>query len=833
MSNESIRSFGGFTYSVPLQDVLDAEGNSARLRPQSVEVFRYLANNSERLVTRQELIDNIWPDVAVTDDSLTKCISEIRKVLSDTDRSILTTMPRRGYQLIADETDLLSNNVTDRTLVEKPDGSASWIWFAPVLLLLGIAIYFLTTAVDRSGSETPVVAFEDADGIPALAITSGAENNTVNTELRSELRVALSRYRTVQLVEATEADLHLQLPAGNPDSQTVELIHVASNEVMFADSYERSSTDIQKLAVRVAAAVASPGVGAVDTWLLKSTRLVPADQLGKAACYAHGYGCSKCSGEEDTITRRAEACLSAILEKDPEDARAWALQATIHAHQYWWANTLPEPMRSDPALRSHLPTKAIEAANRAESLSDGYDTAVYWGMAEAYYSACEVDKLKTAIDRGLQINPDDPNLMGAFGNWLAYSGRWQEGAELTLKALQLEPRRYRKWWWMGPAKAAYYNGQYEQAYEYFLKAFNERNWMSHLQLAYTLPHLGRINEARKSVATLQYMYPGFTLEKALEIYDLLCFPDSFLADVRSALTQAGLPSRGESKDLSSITLPRAKVVEVNDTAIEYLDVGAGEPVVFVHGAFNDYRSWGHYMVPVSESHRYISYSRRYFGTQHWQDNGEQFSVDNFASDLIGLLETLQIEGAHVVTWSSGVRTAIAAAVKRPDLFKSLIHFEPVEDNVFEGFDFTEQQQSLQNDWYKRWGPVDQFLTEGDEESALQSMFELVFEMDDGGYLQEREPIRELTRQNARSLPVNLTRFGTDDTKLTCDYVSQVSVPTLVLFGELTHGYWKMMAQRFADCTPGSVIAGISGSNHYAPIEEIQQVTNAVLDFVNR
>jgi DNA-binding winged helix-turn-helix (wHTH) protein len=156
MSNESIRSFGGFTYSVPLQDVLDAEGNSARLRPQSVEVFRYLANNSERLVTRQELIDNIWPDVAVTDDSLTKCISEIRKVLSDTDRSILTTMPRRGYQLIADETDLLSNNVTDRTLVEKPDGSASWIWFAPVLLLLGIAIYFLTTAVDRSGSETPV-----------------------------------------------------------------------------------------------------------------------------------------------------------------------------------------------------------------------------------------------------------------------------------------------------------------------------------------------------------------------------------------------------------------------------------------------------------------------------------------------------------------------------------------------------------------------------------------------------------------------------------------------------------------------------------------------------
>ena len=175
------------------------------------------------------------------------------------------------------------------------------------------------------------------------------------------------------------------------------------------------------------------------------------------------------------------------------------------------SNTLPEPMRSDPSLRTHLPDKAIEAANRAESLSDGRDTAVYWGMAESYYSACESDKLKAAIDRGLEINPSDPNLLGAFGNWLSYSGKWEQGVALTMKALDIEPTRYRRWWWMGPAKAAYFNKDFEQAYQYFLKAFNERNWMSHLQLAYTLPHLNRVEEARKSVATLQYMYPGLSL----------------------------------------------------------------------------------------------------------------------------------------------------------------------------------------------------------------------------------------------------------------------------------------------------------------------------------
>ncbi len=837
MNDESTKSFAGFTYSAPLQDVIDPEGKSAGLRAQSVEVFCYLADNSDRLVTRQELIDSIWAEVAVTDDSLTKCISEIRKALGDNDRSILITLPRRGYQLVADE--LPAQPIPKDPSTDQPDlakTSSRWIWFAPGLLTLCVLTYFLTAVVSDSKSTIPSVEHDETNGIPMLAITNAApgEPNITSddAELVSELRVALSRYRTVQLADESDANLHLRLSSGGSDALTVELTHVGSNKVLFADSYHRDDSALRKTASRIAAAVASPGVGAVDTWLLESTRLVPAQELGKAACYAHGFGCSKCSGEEDTITRRAEACLAAILDKDPDDGRAWALQATIYAHQYWWANTLPEPMRSDPALRAHLPEKAIDAANRAESLSDGYDTAVYWGMAEAYFSACEADKLKTAIDRGLQINPGDPNLMGAFGNWLAYSGRWQEGAELTFKALEIEPRRYRKWWWMGPAKAAYFEGNYEQAYEYFLKAFNERNWMSHLQLAYTLPHLGRLDEARKSVATLQYMYPGFTLEKALEIYDLLCFPESFLARVRDALIQAGLPSRGNSTDFANITLPRAKVVQVNGTDIEYLDVGEGEPVIFVHGAFNDYRSWGHYMVPVSENHRYISYSRRYFGTQNWQDSGEQYSVENFAHDLIGLIEHLNIDAAHVVTWSSGVRTAIAAAVARPDLFKSLIHFEPVEDNVFQGMELTDDQQALQQNWFRKWAPVDEHLQRGDDEGALREMFELVFEMEEGGYEQEREPIRELTRQNARSLPVNLSRFGNDKTQLTCDFVSKVVAPTLVLFGEETHDYWKLMSNRFSECTPNSSIMSIRGSNHYAPIEEIDQVAEVILGYVN-
>ncbi len=646
------------------------------------------------------------------------------------------------------------------------------------------------------------------------------------------MRVALSRYRTLKLSTAKNADMVLKLQPGSGSNLAVELVDIKDDTILFAESYDKRENADDSVVARVASAVASPGVGAIDSWLLKSSRLIPVEQLSKAACYAYGFGCSKCSGEEDTITRRAEACLAAILEKDPQDARAWALQATIHAHQYWWANTLPEPERSDPALRKHLPQQAILAANKAESLSDGFDTSVYWGMAEAYFSACEADKLEHAVERGLEINPDDPNLMGAFGNWLAYSGKWEEGAALTLKALELEPRRYKKWWWMGPAKAAYMRENYEPAYQYFLKAFNERNWMSHLQLAYTLPHLGRVEEARESVATLQYMYPGFTLEKALEIYDLLCFPDSFLQNIKVALTEAGLPSRGSSDDLSSITLPRANVVEVNGTTLEYLDVGSGEAVIFVHGAFNDYRSWGHYLVPVSENHRYISYSRRYFGTQEWTDGGENYSVKNFAYDLIGLIEKLDLTGAHLVSWSSGVRTANAAATFRPDLIKSIVHFEPVEGNFFGGMDMPADLKSLEDDWFGRWVPVEENMSIGDEETALEKMFEIVFEMDPGGYANEREPIRLLTRQNARTLAANFSNFDSDEIKMDCNYLSKIKTPTLVLHGELTHGYWQQMAKRVSECQPNTQLAMIKGANHYAPLQEIEQMTAAVLSFVD-
>src|SRR5262252_10184889 len=71
------------------------------LRPKSFDVLRYLVENAGRLVTKAELIDKIWPDVLVSEESLSRCISEVREAVGDGDHRIIKTVPRRGYRFIA------------------------------------------------------------------------------------------------------------------------------------------------------------------------------------------------------------------------------------------------------------------------------------------------------------------------------------------------------------------------------------------------------------------------------------------------------------------------------------------------------------------------------------------------------------------------------------------------------------------------------------------------------------------------------------------------------------------------------------------------------------
>jgi TolB-like protein/DNA-binding winged helix-turn-helix (wHTH) protein/Tfp pilus assembly protein PilF len=71
-----------------------------KLRPKSFEALKYLVQNGGRLVSKDELMRALWPDSFVTENSLVKCLKDVRLALEDESQRYIKTVPRRGYIFI-------------------------------------------------------------------------------------------------------------------------------------------------------------------------------------------------------------------------------------------------------------------------------------------------------------------------------------------------------------------------------------------------------------------------------------------------------------------------------------------------------------------------------------------------------------------------------------------------------------------------------------------------------------------------------------------------------------------------------------------------------------
>jgi len=69
------------------------------LRPKTYAVLSYLAANAGRVIGKDELLEAVWPNVNVTDDAIAHCILEARRALGEEGKSLIKTVPRRGYLL--------------------------------------------------------------------------------------------------------------------------------------------------------------------------------------------------------------------------------------------------------------------------------------------------------------------------------------------------------------------------------------------------------------------------------------------------------------------------------------------------------------------------------------------------------------------------------------------------------------------------------------------------------------------------------------------------------------------------------------------------------------
>jgi DNA-binding winged helix-turn-helix (wHTH) protein/Tol biopolymer transport system component len=93
-----IRQYRFGDYTLDLEGgFLRRGGKEVALRSKSFEVLTYLVEGNGRLVTKAELIEAVWRDAAVTDNSLSQCLVEIRRALNDDGQQLIRTVARRGY----------------------------------------------------------------------------------------------------------------------------------------------------------------------------------------------------------------------------------------------------------------------------------------------------------------------------------------------------------------------------------------------------------------------------------------------------------------------------------------------------------------------------------------------------------------------------------------------------------------------------------------------------------------------------------------------------------------------------------------------------------------
>jgi Tol biopolymer transport system component/DNA-binding winged helix-turn-helix (wHTH) protein len=107
--------FGPFRFDPANVTLLRGDAH-IRLPPRALGVLEYLVRRPGRLVSKEELLEAIWADAHVTEDSLTQAISQIRQALEDDarDPQYVETVPRLGYRFVADVTGASTKSVEPR-----------------------------------------------------------------------------------------------------------------------------------------------------------------------------------------------------------------------------------------------------------------------------------------------------------------------------------------------------------------------------------------------------------------------------------------------------------------------------------------------------------------------------------------------------------------------------------------------------------------------------------------------------------------------------------------------------------------------------------------------
>ena len=122
--------------------------------------------------------------------------------------------------------------------------------------------------------------------------------------------------------------------------------------------------------------------------------------------------------------------------------------------------------------------------------------------------------------------------------------------------------------------------------------------------------------------------------------------------------------------------PEIKTLRVNNYDISYVERGSGAPLILVHGALSDYRTWLPLMAELSETNRTIAVSLRHYYPEQWDGKGNDLSLQQHADDMTAFIQALRLGPVDLLGHSRGGAVALLVASQHPELIHRLVLADP-------------------------------------------------------------------------------------------------------------------------------------------------------------
>jgi len=412
--------FGEFRLD-PVEKILYQQDRPVPLTPKAVETLLALVESHGHVVTKEELLQTVWPDTFVEDNNLAQNISILRRVLGRDSggREIIETVPRRGYRFVAPVeksgigTDVNAAPAEEAAAAPPPPDLAA----IAVLPFADMSPGHDQDYLCEGLAEELINALTQIDGLRVAARTASFQFRE-----RTDVREVGRRLGVGTLLEGSVRK------AGDRLRITVQLLETATGYHRWSKRFDRRLDDVFAMQDEIAESVAADLRGSVLSPREKEGLLRP--QTGPAAyeCYLRGRQLLPRLTQADL--RGSAEMFERAIALDAGYGPAWAGLATVHATLYEWFGAGDDDL-----------ARAERASERALALAPGLaDSHVARGCALSL--SRRYDEAAHEFDDAIRINP---NLFDAYYYYARTSfarGEIGRSAELFGKAAEVRPEDF-------------------------------------------------------------------------------------------------------------------------------------------------------------------------------------------------------------------------------------------------------------------------------------------------------------------------------------------------------------------------------------------------------